>query len=448
MSKQSLPPVEQTGLFRVERNDGLVSLTENLPEPLPIDPNLPYEVVAPVTDVRERAGHMFVALNFLAQASMRHGFESARRSRYHRRELEATYGEGLDEFAKGVNFNAHRMLIAARTEFKLVYEAGNGPTRLGDEHFQRAFGNFYADYAGSANHDELERLRKRLTVVKKLTGKAPEGDTYLYDPRADVEETPANKLLLGDDEAERTTLTTPEKLGALRDDPRAGFLPASNREKNQALAFLDYMDNPRYPANVAHQLQEVFLRQKKLGQGDVTMAKRALLSLGFEFGDYFEQSAAQYVTLQKLAKSIDDCLNPNVTLGELTQNKTALYAPLVRFIDGSTLRDKGVFAAVFDPLRSHENRGPQLYDGKNKTVEDPYTAEQLRPVVQERLEQAGGIEIRELRQIVRDAASNEHKRMLFWQDRLYDSLVHGAVRQATQEVLRHNELPLRRANVS
>lgn len=172
-------------------------------------------------------------------------------------------------------------------------------------------------------------------------------------------------------------LGTPARLTALRDDNRAGFLPATNNEKNYTLAFLDYLDNPDYPLGINNQMMEIFNHQTRLGRPDrYEVARQAMASVPYELGDALENSLMSLDALRKLEAEVADCDNPNVPLLEISEGLEAAYGPLLRYRDLAALRAKcATKAPVKDILRTRFNRGiPQQLPMKNKTVEDLYTA--------------------------------------------------------------------------
>ncbi len=237
-------------------------------------------------------------------------------------------------------------------------------------------------------------------------------------------------------------LDTQAKLKVLWEDELAGFLPATNHEKNQAVELLDYVGNPKYPAGIGNRLQEIFLRQKNAEGPE--MAKRALISIALEYGDYLINATDQAMALETLRAGIHNCPNPFVSLEEELGKGHLGFAPLVRFIDLSEMRDKGyVSGAKFSPMYSRSNRN-NSDDTRNKTVDDPYTVPQPRKDVAKRIEaKAQELTIGDSRQLVVEALTDQQKRAAFWEARLRETRAHGAAWIIGRKILEELELPLR-----
>lgn len=386
-------------------------------------------------DVQVRAQALLETLDLLDRASKSESFIASSYDRKKVMALSEVERSSLADRVSESTRNINHLLKVARSSFHHVYELGNGHTPMNDESFMQGLGGFMTAYAGRKNNAQRTLFKKNLTSVAD----ALKPEQLTIDESSEVSaETVAPVELTRKQER----LTTTQKLQALRDDPRAGFLPASHAEKTKALAFLDYMDNPVYPANIAHQFQEVFLRQYKKLDLPREAAAATLTSIGFELGDYFLQARKQALALTDLAARIDECPNPNVTLVEELGDSHPAYAALVRYLDILPVREKGTQITPKDPLRTKENRGPQLFEGKNKTVEDSYTAETPVPAVRERIvERVHTLTIGELRSASKAAAANEQKRSAFWAARLYDTYGHGAVWRASKQVLESVGLP-------
>lgn len=426
------------------------------------------EYMPDAVDVRARAHALIASLNLLASASKSQDFIA---KTYDRKALTSMTPEQQADVPINRSRSLrskNRLLRAARGKFHDAYVIGNGPTPMNDRDFLGALGSFMTAYAPNPQNQreiraERNAYRKRLQFLYAELN--PE-QLALYDDidqafvaakswkegKAEPETPPSLTPTFKEPKVEiappieiknSEKLTTAQKLQALRDDTRAGFLPASHDEKTKALAFLDYMDNPTYPSNIAHQFQEIFVRQNHKLRLSTQKAAQALTSIGFEMGDYFLQARQQAVALNDLARLIDDCPNPKVTLAEEIGADHPGYAPLVRYLDILAVREQDKQLSPFDPLRVKVDRGPQEFEGKNKTVHDSYNATNPRPIVRERIvEQIHTLRIGDVRNAVVDAAHNEAQRTAFWQARLYDTYRHGAVWIASKRVLESVGLPI------
>lgn len=397
-------------------------------------------------DVRRRAQVMLETVDFLDRASKNESYIAASKDQGFLLRLSEAERSTLGQRVSTSTRNKNRLLQVARNSFHAVYEQGNGPVRMDDPEFMSALGGFMSLYEGRKHNAARKVLKRNLTMlVQGLSPEQLEFDSSIDIPEHTAAAKQAKPPQTAAEQKPDTTerLSTTQKLQALRDDVRAGFLPATHAEKTKALAFLDYMDNPMYPANISHQFQEVFLRQHRKLDLPREEAAATLTSIGFELGDFFLQAHDQAIALGDLAARIDECPNPNVTLVEELGDNHPGYAALIRYMDILPVREKGIQISPKDPLRSKENRGPQTFIGKNKTVEDSYTAETPRPVIRERIvERIHTLTIGELRAISREAAHNEQKRATFWAARLYDTYGHGAVWRASKQVLASVGLPI------
>jgi hypothetical protein len=233
-----------------------------------------------------------------------------------------------------------------------------------------------------------------------------------------------------DEETAKPALKVPEtldaraRLHALNRDPRAGFLPASNNEKNKVMAFLDYLDNPDYPLGINNQLLEIFNHQARLDRPDnLEVARQAMVSIPYEIGDMLENGLHSLTSLRGLELEVDDCPNPRVPLAELEIDDTLAFAALVRYYDLRAFRDKGVVpAGIKDPLRGKENRAKaQTLPGKNKTVEDSYTATEPATAITEHIDEAvENLTVGKTRKLVSEAVADQEMRVAFMADRLRD----------------------------
>jgi hypothetical protein len=234
-----------------------------------------------------------------------------------------------------------------------------------------------------------------------------------------------------------------DRLIVLRDDPRAEFLPFTYREAWQATNMLSYINRP---AGIAHQLQEVFLHNKKLDKerdDGVDTASRGLISLVFEFGDYATDSKHQRSVLYEFDTLLrEEYPNPAPTLAEEFAGGHPGIAPLIRFLDVLGLRDKKISSQIYgyDIMHTVEERDETVdetdVEAKHKTIYDPYTAPNISEEVEQRIQQAmEELTIGDIRTLVVDAIGNESKRIDFWKARLIEAKRHGVARKISSMVL-------------
>lgn len=408
-------------------------------------------------DVRQRALGLINTLNLLNSAATLEG--RINHTYATKVVLSATpeQSQASREFRSSGMKERNRLLKASRTKFHEVYERSNGPTPLNDPEFVQAFGSFYATYYGPKKSGELRKQRKSLKLLADALDPQyllfgddrQETDNSVVINNPEASEVSAKEARLTDEE-----LSTRQKLEGLRDDPHAGFLPATHREKNYAVALLDYLKNPKTIAGTANQLQEIFIHQakpKKEGETyEPRKGRRALVSVTYEIGDYLVQATRQKIALEKLAKLVVDCPNPSALLLDEVGKSHEAYGPLVRYMDLLAFRDQGSLVTEFDPLGTTEDRSPyQDFQGKNKTVEDKYTAQTADAVVIARINsEIAKLTIGDLRSVAGDAVSNEAKRAEFWTERLKEVMKHGAARHIARSVVAKADRIQRHAQVS
>jgi hypothetical protein len=184
-------------------------------------------------------------------------------------------------------------------------------------------------------------------------------------------------------------LDTHDRLIAILEDPRAGFITPTNREKNMTLALLDFLDNPEYPfrINNSHIAIYNFLEKQRRRPKNVDLdSRRGPESVTYEITDFLRNALASRKALQALQIDLNECLNPTVTVGEETDyidpDHPGLPA-LIRYLDLKHFIANGV-SKVFDkdPLRTKVHPLPHTGDGPHKIIGDSYTSSRLKPAGQ------------------------------------------------------------------
>lgn len=170
-----------------------------------------------------------------------------------------------------------------------------------------------------------------------------------------------------------------ERLLAIWEDPRAGYLPAHNREKNTILSWLDYFDNPTHPLGIGNQLLEVLVSQQK--RQTPLEGIRAMESITWEVGDTIADAARAHELMSILAEDLED-IAPGVVLAEIEGLDEEAIRYLLRFEAVEHFAKTGDHSGLADVLRVKEDR--QVLGGsdpgKHKTVHSHFTApEKERP---------------------------------------------------------------------
>lgn len=212
---------------------------------------------------------------------------------------------------------------------------------------------------------------------------------------------------------------TKDKLIGLRDDSRAGFLPTTHTEKNQAFELLDYMSTKEGPTK---RLYEIFRHQQKDGikkglkRNDIyTYSIDAVRAVTQEWGDHLHNAMKSHDELVRLKDLLDSGINPRISTMEAVEDEADQqydYNTLVRFTNLKSLRDGAAFA--FDPLRTRQDRSI-LHPDKNKIVEDVHTAVGSTIEIQHFVDEvAAELSVKDSRQLVHEAIADQAARRLFW----------------------------------
>jgi hypothetical protein len=215
---------------------------------------------------------------------------------------------------------------------------------------------------------------------------------------------------------------TKDKLIGLRDDARAGFIPTTHTEKNQAFEILDYMNLAKYPKGVTTRLTEIFIKQqrdgKELGlQGNdlYEYGLQSITSITHEWADHLHSAMLSHAELVKLKELLDSGINPHISTLEALEtepDKLYDYNVLVRFANLKSLRDGGAFQ--YDPLRTREDRS-LIHPDKNKIIEDVHTELGSVVQIQDFIDQAASeLNVKDGRVLINEAITDQANRRLFW----------------------------------
>lgn len=380
------------------------------------------QIVEPLNDpsavgLAERAIYLGQALDYLAQANIRDAFGG-------NEEAQKRYGINAESVAAGALKNAKEFRKAAKWAFSRAYGLAGVLESVDEdkktEEKEKAaleFQNFQKGISTESGEQiSIKELRERLagrtrrevTIDNRNQGKRPH-----------QQETSTNKS-----PEEETGLSTREKLTAILDDPRAGFIAPTNQEKNWTITYLDYLDNPEFPLGAQNQLIEVanFQRKHHGNKQGMEFAVEGGRSIAHEFSDFYIQAGAELTDLEQLMQILGDTYNPNLSL-EIALNADIEKAiPLIRYMDLKTLLADGKVEYEvngvkvrpgFSLLRSRRNEDTEI-EGKNKDIVGPYTVnprpETVKRWLKKRIAQ---IKVGDVRDLVGEAIVDLQRRQTF-----------------------------------
>lgn len=412
MTKREIPDPSQPTLFVTSEQTHQIEVSSAA---------LPQESIA--VNLIERSLHLQNVITHLAGVSMRQGFLSFEGP------AEQSYGENAQRVRQAAERQVARLSQLAKHEFALA----SGHFTLIDASIPKPevqamtradYSDFLEKFYGTRHYVAAQAFRRQLAkyVETQQAIRAEQSATEQTSLRDQPEVAPSVPKEDAVEHPEIPKLNTPERLRAISEDFRAGFLPATHSEKNRVLTFLDYLDNHKFERGINDQLLEVFTHAQKPKYAGFKDGKRALESIVFEMGDYLSNAVHSHTALSELQQLINDCPNPSVTLAEEVGKSHPGYGPFVRYVDLSELRDKGKAIQVNrDPLRTGENRITSEGPGRHKTIEDKYTAAELKPEFAERIANfAKNMTIGEARQKILGPLINEERRAAFHAARLED----------------------------
>ncbi|OGL31053.1 hypothetical protein A3D14_02240 [Candidatus Saccharibacteria bacterium RIFCSPHIGHO2_02_FULL_47_12] len=367
----------------------------------------------PAVSILERDLHLQNVITCLAGISMRRGFLSFDEPSVR------SYGERAQTVRDNVEKKVAELTRTAKVEFAqavghyTMLDAGQAKQET-KSMTRSMFSDFLKLYGGPRNYVRAQAFRRHLAQnVDYIQGKTAVGERIVDTAVPATEQKTAS---------EPPKLERVERVTAILEDSRAGFLPATARETSLALTFLDYINNPSYTRGISDQLLEVFAHQQK-GKGmSWRDGHRAIESIVYEMGDYLTNAINSHSALADLQQLVDDCPNPNVALAEEIGEVHPAYPALARFMDISEYAKTGrVNGLNKEAMRTREDRKTREGPGKHKTVEDQYTAKEPKPEFAERIANLPkNVTIGQARKIILEALSNEEKRSAFMTARLKD----------------------------
>ncbi len=415
-------------------NETLFVIAEQTGQVVPVNFDAPEASVM----LEERNVRLQNVVTLLAHKSMLEGFVSF--------DVPSTSSYG--ERASVVRENAKKQIEELTLESKMEFARATGHFSLLGADYDRSevkritrnmFSDFLKKYYGHRNYKTAQEFRRKLSK-----------DVELYQSQPQEIETPKSPK---EESLAVTELNNHEKLKAILNDERAGFLPTTNREKTYILTILDYIDSKR---GTADQLLEVFkksqgfisskgiIRTAGVGEG-----RRSVESLIYELGDYAGDAIKSHSRLAELQNYLSEIYNPRLTLEAAIGQDHSGFAPLYRYNKLSELFDKqlpDILPRAIDPMKTVENRWAKVGEGKHKKVTDRFMIENPESeIVDSMNEFISNTSILEARHLLSRALINEEQRAKFFTDRLnevrqlYDvSKIFGALVKVSEEIVGNN----------
>lgn len=403
------PEFNQESLFVIAKQSGQLA-TRNVNEQ-------PDVLAVPLI---EHYIHLQNTISALAELSLARGFISSAEP------SERSYGEEVASTVRdSVTHKIPGIVASAESEFAkaagsdLMIEMGEDETKV--KRLQREmYSKFLIKYRFPKNAQAAVAYRNDLVKRVNFLKVAPERKVDIPQilKSTDTEAPNSDSYFVPDKMPE-----THDRIRAIYEDNRAGFLPYTHLEKNTVLTYLDYIDSPEYVRGVSNQLLEVFHhQQKKYGSG-MKEGRRAIESIVYEVGDFLTnaRNSAQY--LGELKELIEECPAPHAKIIDEAGNDHSGYLPLVRYIDSMEFLKKGVTKGLLaDQHQTKEYRWAKGNEpGKHKIIEDQYTRDDPDELFKERVKTTiESLTIKQLRKIIEGACSNEDARVKFYEARLID----------------------------
>jgi hypothetical protein len=334
----------------------------------------------------------------------------------YRRNIENSYARSIDE--------AKRLFLQASGNLALV--ATNQMTEDEMENATRGmFNEFYAKYYGRVNHkaasDYLGELADNVRVLQ-----------WEQEPskkkRGIRKQTPFVKVEVPTEPADRK-LDTRDKLRAIVEEPRLGYIPTSHREKTTILNLTDYLVNPDFPYRVNNQFLEDFTHTQKVRKQQAkknkdgvatAISERAALSVTYEIGDYLIDATAHRLALIKLNEHLRQLPNLRVTLGEEKETLGELdlddpaFIALIRYRDLRDYVATGESVVLGDPLITRTERwldSKHKAQIKHKAVFDSYNDVNMKDATKAKIKQAiADMTVGEARSLIEPAIIDQTRR--------------------------------------
>ncbi len=431
-----------------------------------------HETDVAAVDVVEQKLHLINTLGYLAGASMRSGLVRAGQD-----VLNDRYGDEASKVVTGAE--NQRVILIKKAKHSFARATGHftlvdsGLTTETDARrlTTAMFSDFLKKYYGPRHHEALHdyRLQLESEVDSLIASHDSESSISMFNRQNGVRNHRSDNSVhvIVDYGEELEELGTRGRLEAILGDPRAGFIPTTNNEKNQIVSWLDYLDDPEKPLGIINQLREVFVRaqrpSKKGRSLGVKYGVRAVESIAWEVGDYLQSASLDLANLQSLRTSVDQDQRPTLSLyddlhksgsdeqgdspEELFGQDTNGLLTYIQWLDIKEFMEKGNWPGpVASPIVGTEDPPRSLrpkFDsspGKRKTIFDQYH----RPDITEEfkahiISRAKTITFRDIRSNIDDCISNSERRLDFHNRRFtelaeYDDGPSSPVREAVNTI--------------
>lgn len=446
-------PAAQEQLFAVANETGQIGL----PDFAITDPNDP---LAEVT----RSIHFMNVLSAMDEVNTRLGFVAANSIPGAHNRFVQSYGDNLPRVVTGASHEAKRQAKIVKTEFaRAIGMYAIDDVDTAKSLAREMFTQFRAEYDGTIN---AKKRKDTFSILKHRVDAIYDGDTQkveqlgkvMLDDLVLIVPTIDQQTIVTDQQPEapktKYDLDTVSRLRAIVEDPRAGYIPATNDEKNMVLSYLDYLDNPAFPRGIHHQFLEVYFHQA-YGDDHIDTAEgiKALVSITHVLGDFYTQATQQLANLKDLAIVTSEAPNPKAMLVEEAGENHPGYDALIRHLDMQEYKKYGFVPKLGrNPLRRVRNEQAAVdHPTKNKVIEDQYTRTEKTPVfnkwIQDRIHgnnrrKIEPLLIGDLRKSVNDAIDEQTRRQYFMGRRLHEITTlpqkskYGVVADTAAEILR------------
>lgn len=347
--------------------------------------------------------HLINALHDLGAAKLREGFVSSSPA-----VAEARYGERAEAVRSGADRKKGEYLASAEDSFKRASKLDElmdhikqfGKFALGNLHpyiaYRVLFSDFVKSFYFSADSSKA-RVDYRKQLIAGITDmqcwSTPEDSistvtqfNRAQDRRPHKVKSSSKKPSPAPGKIDQT-LTTIDKLDAVVGDPRAQFIPKTNHAKSVVASWLDYLDNPAYPAGINSQLFEVYISNQKRLNMKPQEAARALETKTFEVIDHATDALLSIGKITDLKTQVAECMAPHVTLAEEFPDGHpglfvwARYRALKELMaTGDVIgldKPMTVLRTTTDPPPSERPHGTAL--GRHKTLLNQFTRTDIQP---------------------------------------------------------------------
>ena len=431
--------------------------------------------------ITTRAELLKKALGYVAGISMREGLVKANRIPEIRQTMVKRYqgAHNADGMVEGANFNLTEDQKRLEQIFPLLFGAqlmiDNGRRTPEDSHeevskYLSDFVDTYSGAEGASARKDASFLATRSAGIISRNMRA----NKLRKHREPQEELILSMSFLNDPseaEAEYPVAEPLIKLRALRDDPRAGFMPGEYNENNEGSVLLDYIsDTVGDPKDLGvhehlieihdHQAKFLYARKRELkAKLHITpeevaefkslskhhieaVALAAQKSVGVSYFDFYNNAKQQGAALQVLDEALAG-QSRSITIAEALEDIqdpavlnacAAACASLVQFVDVRRYCDREIKPSTYDQLHTvEEDRGSQAHPEKNKTITDVYNARIKDKLVTERIEQYVKTQkLGDIYKVLADAKLNQARRTAFWDGVL--NMTKGPVKRIVNEL--------------